>query len=151
MIGGLIGEAVVVAMQAHPLDRAALAGQGAHDHEYTLHPNRHHQAPVGHQTVQTQGDPQHGHPIKNAESHNALPAPEPRQQSNGGENMHHHHEAGGAHLQLALTGRQRLSRCHDCCPLAKLTGISCLRGNQTDSPGNDKAAQTGKPRSGWCR
>ena len=48
VIVGLIREAVVVPVQADPLDRAALAGQGAHDHEHTLQPDGHHQAAVGH-------------------------------------------------------------------------------------------------------
>ena len=151
VIRGLIRKTVVMAVQTHPFDRAALAGQGAHQHQDALNPHRHHQAAVRHQTVQAQGDAQDRHPIENAKGHNALPAPEARQQRHGGEHVHHQHEAGGSHLEFALTRGQSVTRCHHRGPLPKLAGVSCLRGNQADSPWIDKAAQTGKPGSGWCR
>ncbi len=75
MIIGLIGKAVMVAMQSHPINRSALAGQGAHHHENPLKPAGHFKAAVRHKPMQAQGDAKHGHPIQNAEGNQTLPAP----------------------------------------------------------------------------
>lgn len=57
VVVGLVGKLVVVAMQAHPLDRAALAGQGAHQHQHALHPFGSDEAAVGHEAMQAEGHP----------------------------------------------------------------------------------------------
>ena len=101
----LVGELVVMAMQPHPFDWAALAGQGAHQHQQPLKPFRGNEAAVGDQPVQAEGHPQHRHPIKNGERHHPLPAPELGQQGEHGSHVHHQHETGGASLVLALSLR----------------------------------------------
>ena len=134
VIDRLIGEPVVVAMQANPLNRSALAGQRPHQHQDALHPDRYHQAAVGHQTVQAQGDAEDGHPIEDRKGRHALPAPEPGQQRHGGQHMVHQHEAGGPHFQFPLLGRKGLTRSRDRRALPQLAGIGCLRGNQSIAP-----------------
>ena len=112
VIVGLVGELVVVAVQGHPVDRSALASQGAHHNEHPLKPAGNLETPVGHQAVQAQGHPQHGGPIQNPEGDDALPAPELRQQCNCGQHMHRQHEGGRASFELALLAGQGVSRGH---------------------------------------
>jgi hypothetical protein len=46
MVCGLIGEAVVMAVEANPFDRSALASKRAHDHQHAFQPNGNHKAAV---------------------------------------------------------------------------------------------------------
>ena len=128
VIVGLIGKLVVVAVQTHPLHRPALAAEGAHHDQHPFEPFRGFKAAVGHQPVQAQGHPQHGHPIQDAKGHQALPAPEARQQRKDGAHMHRQHEQGRAHFQLALTGRQWRPAAVE--PLVQIicNGCGCRRG-----------------------
>jgi hypothetical protein len=96
MVCGLIGEAVVMAVKPNPFDRSALASERAHNHQHAFQPNRNHKAAVRYQTVQSEGDPQNGHPIQNTEGNNRLPAPKLREQGHGGQDVIHQHEAGGS-------------------------------------------------------
>ena len=103
VVFGLVRETVVVSVQSDPLNWAALAGQGAHDHQDTFKPNGHNQAAVSYQTVQSEGDPQNGDPVEDTEGNNRTPAPELGEQSNGCQDVVDQHEAGGAPFDLALT------------------------------------------------
>ena len=76
MVLWLVREAVVVPVKTHPLNWAALAGQGAHDHEDTLEPYGHHKAAVRHQPVQAEGHSQNGDPVQDSECDHRTPAPE---------------------------------------------------------------------------
>jgi hypothetical protein len=51
VVVGLVGELVVMAMQPHPFDGPALAGQCAHEHQQPLKPFRGNEAAVGDQPV----------------------------------------------------------------------------------------------------
>ncbi len=141
MIGDLIGETVVVAMQSHPFNRTALAGQGSHEHQHALNPHRDDEAAVGDQAMQSERDPQHGHPVQNPEGHKALPAPEPWQQGDRCKDMHHQHEAGGSPLDASLPRRQWTAGGHHRRPLPKLAGVSCLGGYQQETPGFGRTAR----------
>ena len=109
VIVGLIGKAVVVAVQPHPLDRTALAGQGPHQHKEPLQPPGRHKAAMGQHAMQPQGDAEHGDPVKNRQGHQGLPAPKTRQKGEYGTHVHDQHEAGGAELVSALLRGQGLS------------------------------------------
>ena len=106
VVVGLVGKLVVVAVQPHPFDRAALAGQGTHQHQHPLHPAGRHETAVGHQPVQSQGHADHGDPVQQAQGHDRLPAPELGQQGKDCRHMHGQHEAGGAALDFALLAPQ---------------------------------------------
>ena len=109
VVVGLVGVLVVVAVQSHPFDRAALAGQGSHQHQEVLQPQRGTEAAVGQHPVQPQGHPQHGGPIEHRQHHHGLPAPEARQQGKHRPHVHRQHETGGAPLEFALAARQGLA------------------------------------------
>ena len=94
---------MVVTVQADPLDRTALAGQGAHDDKDALHPLGRDKTAVGHQTVQAQGDADHGRPIQDRENGHPLPAPVLGQQGKDGADVDRQHEAGSPGLVFLLT------------------------------------------------
>ena len=106
---GLVGEFVMVAVQAHPLDRTALAGQGPHQHKQPLDPARCLETAVGHQTMQAKGDPKHRDPVQGGERHQCLPAPVPGQEGKYRAHVHRQHEAGGAQFHFSLARGQRWS------------------------------------------
>ena len=137
VIVGLVRVLVVMAMQRHPVDRSALAGQGAHHHQHAFQPAGNLEAAVGHQAMQAEGDAQNSCPVENAEGDRALPAPKARQQSHGGQHVHHHHEGGGAAFELALSARQAFTGRHHRCAHAQFAGGACVcrsAGNQEVSP-----------------
>ena len=89
---------------------------------------------------------------QNAEGGDRTPAPELRQQGDGGQDVVHQHEAGGAPLDFALAGRQRPARGlhrfeHPRCGAV----ADCLRGNQKENSLDRQRRSSRKTGSGGCR
>ena len=103
VVVGLVGEEMMVAVQAHPFDRSALAGQRSHQHQGSLQPAGRLEGAMGHQPVQAKSDPQNGGPVQNRQDDHPLKAPEARQQGRHGSPMQGHHEGGAAEFPFALS------------------------------------------------
>ena len=88
-----IGKFVVVAVQAHPVDRAVLAAEGTAGGEEPLQLAGHLESAVTEQSVIADGHPQAGgDPVENQQAGHGGQAPEARQQRNGGQHMDGDHE-----------------------------------------------------------
>ena len=92
-----IRKLVVVAMQAHPVDRAVLAAQGPAGGEETFQPGGHLERAMREQAVIADGDPQAGgDPIEDQQGADGLGAPEPGHQCHDREGMDRDHESDRA-------------------------------------------------------
>ena len=96
MIHFRIGKLVVVAVQAHPIDRAVLAAEGAAGGEETLQPLGHPEGAVAeHAVVADRHAQAGGDPIEHQEAGHGLQAPELGQQGHHRQHMDDGHEADG--------------------------------------------------------
>ena len=78
----------MVAVQAHPVNGAVLAAQGAAGGEEALQPVGQPQSPVGEQSVVADGDPQAGRdPIEDGQGAGGFPAPEAWQEGDEAQAM----------------------------------------------------------------
>ena len=144
VVVGLVGVEVVVAVQPHPFDGAALAGHRPHQHQEALHPLRGVEAAVGHQPVQAEGDPHHREPIHHSQRGHPLPAPEARQKCGNRPHVDHQHEDGGTATQLALAKVQGLPRCHQASPQA---GLAIVAGLESVAGGGGRFGRFGDLRA----
>ena len=134
MVLWLVREAVVVPVKTHPFNWAALAGQGAHDHEDTLEPYGHHKAAVRHQPVQAEGHSQNGDPVQNSEGDHRTPAPELGQKGHSRKDVVNQHEAGGTPLNLSLSSGKWSARALNRLSHPQYGAVTnCLRGNQKEN------------------
>ena len=93
VIGFRIGELVVVAVQAHPVDRAVLGAEGAAGGEEALQPVGHPEGAVAEQAVVADGDAQTGgDPVHHHQGTGGPGAPETGQQG------HHRQEMERGHV-----------------------------------------------------
>ena len=91
-----VGKLVVVAVQAHPIDRAVLAAEGAAGGEETLQPLGHPEGAVAeHAVVADRHAQAGGDPIEHQEAGHGGQAPELGQQGHHRQHMDDGHEADG--------------------------------------------------------
>jgi len=80
-----IGEAMVMAMETHPLNGPLLAAEGTAEHQNIPQPAGHLEGPVGKKAVVTHGDPQATcDPVEHQEGEESGQVPEAGQKSQPG-------------------------------------------------------------------
>ena len=113
VVSWIVGVQMVMAMQAHPVDRTVLAAEGTAGSDNQLQPPGHLKSSVGQQTVITQGHPHTGgEPVQPQKDQQCCWAPEAWQQSDQRQGMDRHHEQ-------QRSGAERQASRHNLHPLLK--------------------------------
>jgi len=103
-----IGELVVMAVQAHPINRSLLAADRPTGGEKPLQPMGDAEGSMAQEPVIANGDPEAGgEPIEHQEGRDGLPAPELGQQGHHGEHMDGGHEAKGCPIDAFAAWMER--------------------------------------------